>query len=292
MTEWIDFSLYAAMTAMYWFVSAGWASRLALQIAADRNEEWLADNQEQAAALLRGRWLMGSAWFMTSCYAWAAVSLAILLARQVGAWPDFLAMATVGNPRWEALKDVHAALLIAGLLYYFAVVLVSSRRVRMDVPVAERRQATLTPRTLNALVPRWLSTGTYALMTVHLGAWVVVGVLGLSAAPGFWMRFAAPAVFTGIFLLLAYANLDRRVSDALWVHDQRQGARFAFASLIYIQVMFALRLYGDVAEPSFDIDRVSHLVLALMLILAMVALVFASKHGSHGLKPALPRGRV
>ena len=45
MTEWIDFSVYAAMIAAYWFVFAGWASPLALQMAADRNEEWMSANR-------------------------------------------------------------------------------------------------------------------------------------------------------------------------------------------------------------------------------------------------------
>ena len=38
MTEWIDFSVYAAMIAAYWFVFAGWASPLALQIGRARSQ--------------------------------------------------------------------------------------------------------------------------------------------------------------------------------------------------------------------------------------------------------------
>ena len=114
MTEWIDFSVYAAMIAAYWFVFAGWASPLALQMAADRNEEWMSANSERLTTLLRGRWLVGSAWFLRSCYAWGAISLVVLLATQVGAWPEFLSTATVGSEQGEALKDAHSTLLIVG----------------------------------------------------------------------------------------------------------------------------------------------------------------------------------
>jgi hypothetical protein len=186
MTEWIDFSLYAAMTVAYWFVSAGWAAALALQSAADRNEAWLTANRKQVTALLHGRWIVGSAWFRWSCYVWGALSLAVLLAVQVDAWPQVLSAATGTHQQWELLKEAHSTLLIIGLVCYFALVVVSTRRVAKDVPLPERREATLTPRTLNDFVPRWFSTATYAVIGVHLASWVIVGTLGMYSTPGFW----------------------------------------------------------------------------------------------------------
>ena len=288
MTEWIDFSVYAAMNAMYWFVSAGWASAWVLQMVADRNDEWLTVNQERAHILLPGRWLVGSRWFQWSCYAWGSVSLAILLAIQVDAWPpQFLSAATRASPRWEVLKEAHSTLLIIGLVCYFAVTVVSMRRVAKDVPLPERRRATLTPRTVSDFVPRWFRMVTYALIGAHLAGWVVVGTLGLYATPGFWVRFAGPVTFTGIFLLIAHAMVDRRASDALGVHDRRLGVRFAFGSLIYAQVMFAIRLYAEIVGPSFDVDRAMHLALVLMLVLGMALLAFAQRHHQRGLEHRL-----
>jgi hypothetical protein len=145
----------------------------------------------------------------------------------------------------------------------------------------------LKPRSLADFAPRWLPRATYALIAVHLTGWIVVGAMGLYSAPGFWMRFAGPVVFSGIFLVVAHANVNRRVSDFLGVHDRRMGVRFGFVVLICGQIMFALRLYGDVAGPSFDVERAIHLALTIMLVVAMVALGRLSRQGPRGLMPTL-----
>lgn len=287
MTDWIDFSVYAAMTAIFWFVSARWAALMALQMAGDRNQDWLAANREHARTLLSSRWLVGSRWFRWSCYAWGAVSLSILLAIQIDVWPQFLASSTHAGQQWAVLKDAHATLLIVGLLDYFAVIVVSMRRLAKDVPLPERRQATLTPRTVSGFVPRWFRMATYALIGVHLAAWIVVGTLGLYSAADFWVRSAGPVTFTAIFLVIAQAMVHLRASDALGVPDRRLGVYFAFGSLIYVQLMFALRLYGEVVGPSFDVDRALHLTLTASLVLGMLLLAFVQRSNPRGLKPAL-----
>jgi hypothetical protein len=287
MTEWIDFSVYAAMTIVYWFGSARWASALALQTVADRNEEWLTANRDRARTLLGSRWLVRSRWFLWSCYAWGTVSLAVLLAIQVGVWPQFLSTATRTSQMWAVLKDAHSTLLIVGLLCYFTVVVASARQVAKIVPLPERRQATLTPRSIKDFVPLWFRRATYVLIGVHLAGWVVVGALGVYSTPGFWVRFAGPVSFSGIFLLIAHAMVFRRSSDSVMFHDRRLGVRFAFGSLIYAQFMFALRLYGEIAGPSSDVDRTMHLALVAMLVLGMLLLAFVQRNTSRGLKPAL-----
>lgn len=291
MSEWIDVSIYAAMIVSYWFVFAGWAQAMTLEMVTDRNADWLAANHERAATLLRGRWMVGSTWFLWSCYAWGALSVAVLLAAQLGAWPQLLSTSSRGSQPWEVLKDTHSLLLIVGLLYYLGVVVVSSRRVRTDVPLAERRQASLKPRTLDDFSPRWLSMGTYALIGVHLTAWVVVGALELYSTQGFWVRFAAPVFFSAVLLVIAHANVNRRFSDFFGFHDRRLGVRFTFMSLIYVQVMFALRLYGEMVGPSFEVARAMHLALVLLLTLTMLVLAVLWRHGPRRLN-ALSLERV
>jgi hypothetical protein len=272
MSEWIDVSVYAAMIASYWLFFAGAARAITLQMVADRNEDWLAANRERAAALVRGRWMLGSGWFRGSCYAWGAISLAGLLAVQLGVSPSSLSSLTAQDPRWEVLKDAHSTLLIIGLFYYLGMIILSKRLMHKDVPPAERRRASLTPRTIHDFVPRWFTTAVYGIVGVHLASWIVVGVLGLSSTPGFWARFAAPLSFSAVALLIIHASVTRRASDFLGVHDRRLGLRFAFGALIYAQIVFGLRLYNEVAAPPFEIDRVQHLVLTLGLVLALLAL--------------------
>ena len=94
-------------------------------------------------------------------------------------------------------------------------------------------------------------------------------------------------MFSGIFLVVAHANVNRRVSDFLGVHDRRIGVRFGFVVLICGQIMFALRLYGDVSGPSFDVERAIDLVLTIMLVVAMVGARAPVEQGPRGLKPTL-----
>jgi hypothetical protein len=231
--------------------------------------------------------MVGSAWFLRSCYLWGVISLGVLLARQIGAWPSSLSSLTARSQPWEVLKDAHSTLLIIGLLYYVGIVIASMRLIQKDVPLAERRRASLTPRSVNDFVPRWFSRTAYVLVGIHLTAWVVAGVLGLSSTPGYWERFAAPLLFSAITLLIAHATVDRRLSDLFMAHDRPMGVRFAFGSLIYIQLMFALRLYTEIVAPSFEIDRLMHLALVLMMVLAIVALAIWARNDPRGLKPAL-----
>ena len=281
MSEWIDLSVYAAMIVAYWFVSASWARVTMMQMVADRNEDWLAANRERAAALLRGRWMVGSAWFRWACYAWSAISVGVLLAWQLGVWPAPISTLAAGSPQWEALKDAHATLLLTGLICYFAVIVVSTRLIQKDVPLAARRRASLTPRTMHDFVPYWFSLGVYVLVGIQLAAWIIVGLLGLSSSPDFWIRFAALVAFSAVVLFIAHATVNRRFSDFLGMHDRSLGIRFAFGSLIYMQFMFGLRLYGDIAGPSFEAERFTHLALAFMLVVAIFALMILPKREPH-----------
>jgi hypothetical protein len=62
-------------------------------------------------------------------------------------------------------------------------------------------------------------------------------------------------------------------------------------SLIYVQVMFALRLYGEMVGPSFEIARRMHLALVLLLTLPMLVLAVLWRHGPRRLN-ALSLERV
>jgi hypothetical protein len=231
--------------------------------------------------------MVGSTWFRWACYAWGAISLAVLLAWQVGVWPESVSSVTARSQQWEVLKDAHATMLIIGLVGYFAIIVVSTRLMQKDVPLAERRRASLTPRTMRDFVPRWFSIGACLLVGVHLAAWLVVAILGLSSSPDFWTRFTALAVLSAVILVVAQATVDRRFSDYLGMHDRRLGIRFAFVSLICVQFMFGLRLFGEVSAPSFEVERLTHLSLSLMLVMAMLALAITARHDTRGLKPAL-----
>ena len=203
-------------------------------------------------------------------------------------WPEFQSSATLGSQRWEVLKDTHSTLFIVGLVYCFGCVVVSAVRLQKDVPLAERRQASLRPRSLDDYVPRGFWMAAYAAVGVQLTAWVIAGVSGLSSAPDFWVRLAGFVAFSAIVMVIARVIVNRRASDALGVQNRRLGVRVAFAALIYGQVRCALHLYAEVAGPSFELDRAMHLALVLSVVLMTLALgPPGSTKPTRGLKPAL-----
>ena len=51
--------------------------------------------------------------------------------------------------------------------------------------------------------------------------------------------------------------------------------------------MFALRLYGEIAGPSFEVDRAMHLALGLILIAAMLTVVILGRSGPRRLNPEI-----
>jgi hypothetical protein len=136
-------------------------------------------------------------------------------------------------------------------------------------------------------VPRWFSIGVYVLVGAHLATWIVVAVRGVSSSPDFWIRFTALVTLSAILLLVARATVDRRFSDFLGMHDRRLGIRFALGSLIGAQFMFGLRLFGEVSALSFEVERVTHLALSLMLVVAMLALVMTARHDTRGQERAV-----
>lgn len=289
MTEWVDFFVYAAFAVMFWFVCARWSSQLVLPMIGDRNADWLAGNRELAASLLGGRWLVGSSWFLSSCYAWGAVSLVVLFTAQLGVWPLSLSTA-FGSQQWEVLKEAHTMLLIAGLVYYFGCVGVAAMRIRKDVPLATRRQASLARRSVNDFVPRWVWTTAFALVAVQLTAWAVVGALGLYSTPGFWLRFSGPAAFSAILIGVARAMVTQRPTHFSAPDGRRWGVRFACASLIYAQIRFALQLYKEV-DTTFEVARAMHLTLVLALVVVMLAIALVSRNGRRMDAPFAPAAR-
>ncbi|MDB5350267.1 MAG: hypothetical protein JWN86_1514 [Planctomycetota bacterium] len=268
MTEWVDFFVYGAMIVTYWFVFATWISGFTISMVADRNPDWLAAHPEFA------RQLIGSRWFLWSCYAWGALSLVVLLAFQIGVWPRAISLAALQAPKWMVLKDINSTMLIVGLVYFFGCVGMFTRRLRREVPLAERRNATLERRSLDDFVPRWLRVATYTLAGIHLTAWLTVGVLRLYSTPGFWGQFVTLIVFSGVFFFFTRVSVNRPpiAMDRIFGPGYRRGeVRYAFAMEICAPAMFAVRLYQEVAgNAAFDIDRALHLGLVLLIVFGVL----------------------
>jgi hypothetical protein len=269
MTEWIDFSVYALFIVALWFVWPAWSDRFTAAIVSDRNPEWAATHQEMVSRLER-------VWNPWVYYVWGGVSLSLLLAFQAGASPMGLISGTEHTPKWEALKDLNSTLLLPGLLYFVATGALFKRSLRRLVPLAERRRASLEPRTLDDFVPRACQLAAYGVAGSVLVAWLVVGILQLYSSSVFWERFVFLVVLTPAIAFLVRLGVHRRpgtLDRILGPGFRAREIRYGFLAHVMPPAAGAVRLYEEVtATPVMDVLRVLHLVVPAFIALWVFSL--------------------
>ena len=141
MNEWIDFVIYAAQAIVLWIYFPRWATRFAIPWMMDRNAAWVAANPRAIERASPG------GWFHDACYAWAVITILVLLVFRLGLQPPGLFPRTLQIPVWIVLMSVSNTLLLLGMIGYACGAGVFLRWIRNTVPMSEQRQATLQPRT-------------------------------------------------------------------------------------------------------------------------------------------------
>ena len=230
---------------------------------ADRNPGWSAAHPDIVLRLERSRW------FLNTYYAFAAVSLAVLLAITL----ELISPLRTDVPKWEVLKDLHGTLMIVGMLGWFAAWFAWSRWLAKHVPLAEVRRATLRPRAVGDYVARPWRVVVETLTVLHLAVWLAVPVLGVAVDAPYWVAFAFLVFVTVLFAVVAALMPRRRPGYA----DRIFGDGYRRAEL---KVAYILRLTPLIAgammlgEKVFDleVDRVGHLVLTCVV--SSILLVF------------------
>jgi hypothetical protein len=263
MTEWVDFTVYAGLIVALWVVLPAWSARFTLRYVADRNPEWLAAHPEVAAKLTDGR---GFRW---AYYGWGTVSLAILLAFQMDVLAPMFGSRAPGTPKWEVLKDVNSILLFPGIVLFGASGILFTRWLNTAVPLAARRQATLTRRSIDDFVPRWIQRLTYAFIALVVLAWIATAVLQWPVTSEFWGRLVALAALSMAFEFFARLAVNRppHVMDRMFGSKFRVSeVRIGFAMHLLPPVVGLVRLYEQVAGTELvDLNRAMHLGVAMLV---------------------------
>lgn len=168
MSEWIDFVVYATLPVIVCIALPRWGARFTRPMLNDRNPEWTAANPEIVGRLEDG------GWWMKTIQAWGIISVLVLLAFRLDLQPRALSPQSLDTPSWEVLMTTSNLLLAVGLVILCYGGVSSYRWVKRLVPLTERRQATLTPRSLDDFVPRWLRYLIYGLAVANILARPVV----------------------------------------------------------------------------------------------------------------------
>lgn len=278
MSEWLDVSVYAALSVALWFVLPAWAARFMPLYLADRNREWVRTHPEQVRRVSSCRGVRAA------CGAWGLLSLGVLLVFQLDTHPELVARFMDTSARWEALKDVNSLLLIPGGLCLLAVAALGAVHVGRVVPRADVRRAALEPRRLDGVVPRPVQIATYGLAALVLLGWVAVAALNAYSTPTFWGRAVFLVVMTLTFAFFVRFSVRRpphvmdRVFGPVFRADE---IRFAFGLQLLPPVIGAVRLYEEVASVVLvDVNRAMHLGLALLVVGWVVRLTRYSPAGT------------
>ena len=155
--------------------------------------------------------------------------------------------------KWEGLKDLNSTLLIAGLAYLFGCAFISLAWLRKEVPLAERRHATLERRSLDDFVPRWARIATYALVGINLAAWLIGRPVGDSTPhPSSGYALALVIGLSACFFFMTRVGVNRRPNamDRIFARVIA-GARCAYGfamQLISADLDGSVRLYEEVAD--------------------------------------------
>lgn len=277
MSTWIDFAVYTALIVAVWGWLPSWGARFTVvPLLADRNPEWTAAHPDVIARLSDDRW------FRRTCRAWGSLSLVVLLGLQLEAWTP----GAFAGPKWEALKDANSMLLGAGALFLLVCGAVFGRWVTQHVPVAERRQATLTRRRLADFVPAWASVTVYGLVVVHLAAWVAAAFMQDHRSPDFWGRCAASALASAIFIFFVQFGVNRRpgtMDRVIGPAYRRFEVRFAFGLQLIPPIAGTVRLYEEVASTTLtDANRLMHLAIPVVIVMWVAWFARASRSLSGG----------
>ena len=265
MSEWIDFAIYATFIVLLFVLLPRHGRQFAVLMIADRNPEWFSRNRDVVARLERSRW------FLRACYAWAAVSIGILLGVALDlVAPPFGAAA----PKWEVLKDLNSTLVILGVLAWGACSLLWFRWLGTHVPPAETRSATLKPRLVSDYVALPWRIAVEALTLLHLGVWAAIGALGSAGGARFWGGLAFLVGLSAFFAVYAYLVPRRRPGylDRVFGETYRRSEiRIAYFMRIWPMVVGAI-VMTDLTTGA-DLRRAAQLlVVSFVCVLALMVL--------------------
>jgi hypothetical protein len=277
MSEWVDFVVYFTLIVLIFVLLPRHGRQFTLPMIADRNPEWLARNRDVVACLERSRW------FLNACYVWAAVSVVVLL----GVKLDVIAPIGSQAPKWEVLKDLNSTLVIVGFLCWGVCSLLWFRWLGTHVPPAETRRATLKPRRVSDYLALPWRIAVDALTVLHLGAWIVIGALGLAGGAKFWGSFAFFVGMSAFFAVFANLSPRRRPGylDRVFGEAYRR---------VEIRVAYLMRVWPVVTGAivmtelmtGAELDRAAHLlIVSFVCVMALMVLRLRPVAPSPGTTP-------
>lgn len=290
MSDWIDFTIYAAFLALLWIWFPSRMFCVWRSLARDRNRDWLARHPDQDRKLGDGRAILWPA------YLAGALSVLAVVLVQTDLWP--LAIFADGPRSYRNWQVMNLSAMVFVAYAGFAILILRMRGLK--VPLAERRAATMEIRSVDMLVPRWRLVAVYTIGLANLAAYIAVGLLKLHAAPAevYWRGLIPLVLVIGIFTFMAWRAVRRppnRIDRIVGPNNRRIEMRIALNGMCLMLAAVDFLLFENAVQNHIldgRVDRLMFAVFELLLFGLLFSLIKRIRAREAALQAETPSGSL
>jgi hypothetical protein len=264
MSEWIDFCVYTVQALLLWIAMPRWLARFTRPSVIDRNPEWAAANEHTILLLERG------GWWRKAIQTWGILSIFVLLLCRIDRMPLPI-FTRQHTPSWEVLMTTSNLLLMAGFVLFGYGVFLFMRWLKSNVPLSERRQATLVPRTVDHYIARWAQYTIYAAVLAGLAARPLADLLRPGHLHNVWGSFFTGLGMSVVLFFVAVGSVlrpENHMDRVLGSSYRRMEVRLCFALMAYLTALGVVSLYLEMS--GIDTKRYGSLMVALFVCVTLV----------------------
>jgi hypothetical protein len=241
-----------------------------------RNPAWSAANPELVAKLERG-----GLWF-NALQAWGIISVAVLLVFRLGMQPAVLFPESLRTPGWEVLMSTSNMLMFLGMVVFVAGAWRNARWLKRNVPLAETRQASLTPRSTDDHLPRWVQYLIYGLMALNIVARPIVDLLYPQHLDNVWGASILTLIMSVLIFLVAAIGVARppnHLDHAMGPNYRRLEVHVYFGIMVCLALTGLLNVWLELS--GIDVRRYGAVITGICVSAALVAFMLlpASDNG-------------
>ena len=265
MSEWVDLCVYTIQALLLWIAMPRWLARFTRPSVVDRNPEWAAANEDTILLLERG------GWWRKAIQAWGILSVLVLLACRVDRLP--LSLVTRQHTAgWEVLMTTSNLLLLVGFVLFGYGIFLFMRWLKSNVPLSERRQATLVPRTVDHYIPRRAQYLIYGLVLAGLAARPLVNLLWPGHLHNVWGSFFTGLTMSVVLYFVAVGSVlrpENHMDRVLGSRYRRMEVRLCFTLMAYLTALGWLSLYLEISD--INTRRYGSLMVAVFVCVTLVS---------------------
>jgi hypothetical protein len=265
MSEWVDFCVYTVQALLLWIAAPRWLARFARPSVVDRNPEWAAANEHTILLLERG------GWWRKAIQAWGVLSVLMLLLCRIDRMPlPFLT--PQHKPSWELLMTTSNLLLMAGFVLFGYGIFLYMRWLKSNVPLSERRRATLVPRTMDHFIRRRVQYLVYTGVLVGLAARPIADLLWPGRLHDVWNNFFLGLTMSVVLFFVAAGSVLRpetHMDRMLGSRYRRMEVRLCFALMAYLTALGLVSLYLEMS--GINTRRYGSLMVATFVCVTLVS---------------------